>query len=449
MGAYAFITLGELRGELLNRLQDPDAVYTTVSEANMLLTEALRVLNAQTLQPGTTDFVFDFNAGDAWKSLNFASSPRQRTVTDSDLYVQMEGMLMEPMSGSVWTGTNQYNIELLSAALQYRRDELLLQSAANVVNLFESSPLASRRTYLPDSTLDLLRVRWIQVDSGQFMPYALGREDVVSANAFGVNLPIEPGEPDSWMITANAPLAFDVSSIPDQVGTWDMLASFAGVPFAPPTAAFVGLPDDWTWVCLYGALADVLANSPEGRDAQRAKYCLMRYEQGKKAMLKMPWLLQATIGSVPVDTPGFKEMDTQIQNWEQRQPAGDPMIVVGGVDFIALAPFVPTNGATVSSVLTVVGNMPIPVLDVDEVQLGRDAVDQVLNYAQHLASFKMGGKDFALTLPLLEQFEAYCRMKNTQYAALGLFRPQMLMEGQRQEFDDPRFEGEDRGKKAR
>ena len=188
-----------------------------------------------------------------------------------------------------------------------------------------------------------------------------------------------------------------------------MLVSEAGVPFAPPAAALVGLPDDWAWVCLYGALADVLANSPEGRDSQRAKYCMARYEQGKKAMMRLPWLLEATVGSVSVDTLGFKEIDTQMQNWEQNQPADDPQIVVGGIDLIALAPFTATG---VSTVLTVVENAPVPAADGDQIQLSRDGVDAVLAYAQHVASFKMGGSNFALTMPLYEQFEAYCRTKN-------------------------------------
>ena len=58
------------------------------------------------------DYEFAFNSGDTWKTLNVAGSPRQRTVTDSDLYAQMEAMLMEPVSGSVWTGTDQFNIEM-------------------------------------------------------------------------------------------------------------------------------------------------------------------------------------------------------------------------------------------------------------------------------------------------------------------------------------------------
>jgi hypothetical protein len=439
MASYAYITLGQMRAELLNRLQDSGAVYTQAAEANLYIQEGLRILNAQTAA-FPEDYQFDFNPGDTWKTLNVAGSPRQRTVTDSDLYAQMEAMLLEPMSGGTWVGTAQYNIAMLSGALQYRRDELLLLSDANVVNLIQPSPVLSVRTFLPDSTLNLSRVRWIPFDSSATMPYALGREDVVTRNAFGVNLAIQPGEPDSWMITANTPLSFDVSCPPNQGGQWDMLVSEAGVPFTPPTAALVGLPDDWAWVCLYGALADVLANSPEGRDSQRAKYCMARYEQGKKAMMRLPWLLEATVGSVSVDTLGLKEIDTQMQNWEQNQPVDDPQIVVGGIDLIALAPFATVG---VSTVLTVVENAPVPAVDSDQVQLSRDGVDAVLAYAQHVASFKMGGSNFALTMPLYEQFEAYCRLKNREYAALGMSRVQMLMEGNRQDADDPEFEGKE------
>ena len=56
---YGYITLGEMRAELLNRLQDSGAVYTTVPEANAFLIEGLRVLNAQTAA-FPQDYLFDF-----------------------------------------------------------------------------------------------------------------------------------------------------------------------------------------------------------------------------------------------------------------------------------------------------------------------------------------------------------------------------------------------------
>lgn len=441
MPSFTYLTWGELTDQLLERLQDAGGNFTSRTEAQLYMGEGLRLLNAITLQ-WNTDYQFDFNAGDTWKTVNIDSSPRQRTVTDTEIYTQMEYMLMEPATGGVWSGTTMYSIDQLAAAAQYRRDELLLECAADVVNLVGlGSPLyPGVSTVLPDSSLNLLRVRWLMADSTNDLPYVLGREDVTSTNAFGPQTLIQPGDPESWLVTSTEPLVFDVNRPPNQPGNWDLLVSFAGLVFSPPTATLVGIPDDWTPAILYGALADVLANSPEGRDSSRAKYCMERYEQLKRAMRSIPWLLDATIASISTDTPSYKEIDSWLQNWESRQNSGDPQIVVGGIDFIALAPFIQPGGATVSSILTVVENAPLPATEADFVELARDGVDALLAYAQHVASFKMGGRDFMATMPLYQQFEAYCRKKNAQYAALGIARFEMLLEGNRADEYNPRFE---------
>lgn len=438
---YTYLTLAQLQSALLQRLQDTSASMTTPAEATIYITEALRVLNANT-GIWNAELQFDFNPGDGWKSLNFTDSPRQRTITDTQLYTEMEYMLMEPPTGGVWTGTNQFNITNLSNAIQYRLNEALLLSGANTVNIVTlNSPTSAVTTLLPDTVLDLRRVRWIPAPPSTESPYALWREDVVSANAYGDQLSLEPGPPESWMITANTPLSFDCSCTPNVPGTWDLLAIESGVTLTPPTSTLIGLPDDWTWVIKYGALADALSNSPEAFDQLRAKYCEDRYYRGLKAMHELPWLVDASVASLPVDTPSFEEADAYAQNWELTWPASDPQIVVGGMDFVALAPFPTTS--IVSSVLTVVGNAPIS----DPIQLSRDGVDAVLAYAQHIAMFKLGGRDFASTFPLYKQFEDYCRMVNGRYAQLGIFRPEMILEGNRSNDLDPRFAPEMKGAK--
>jgi hypothetical protein len=219
-----------------------------------------------------------------------------------------------------------------------------------------------------------------------------------------------------------------------------MLALESGAALAPPAATPLGLPDDWCWVAKWGALADVLANAPEGTDRMRAQYCLQRYERGLRAMRLLPWLLGASVARVPCGVTSVQEMDAYAQNWEQTWPLGDPQIVVGGVDLVALAPNVLPTGALTSALLTVVGNAPVPAADGDPVQLAQDGVDAVLAYAQHLAQFKQGGAEFAATLPLYQQFEAYCAATNARYAALGILRDEMLTEGSRGDVIDPRIE---------
>lgn len=439
---YAQISLSALTAALLQRLQDVAGVFTTAAEAKIYITEALRVLNAQTAI-WNADYQFDFHPGDRWKSLNVSGSPRQRTVTDAAIETQMEYMLMEPPTGQMWTGTGQFNITALSNALLYRRDELLLLSAANMVNLTTlTSPTVGVRTLLPDSTLGLRRVRWVPTTG---TPYALDREDRISVNAYGDLLTVAP--PESYLLTSNPPLSFDISSIPDVPGAWDLLTYNSGYGFTPPTPSPLNLPDDWSWVAMYGALADCLSNSPEAVDPARAKYCLDRHQRGMKAMMSLPWLLSATVASSPVDTPSFREMDAYAQNWEQEWPAIDPQIVVGGMDFVALAPFNPPTVSpavpvNVSSILTLVGNAPIPSAPNAAIQLSPDGIEAVLNYSQHIAMFKSAGADFAATIPLYEQFESYCRSINSNYAALGVYRPEMILEGFRGEQIDPRFSPE-------
>ena len=440
MAGYTYLTFAQLQSALLQRLQDINGVFTTATEAGLWITEALQVLNAQT-NIWNAQFVLNFTPGSGWQSLNQAGSPRVRTVTDTQIYTQMQYMLMESPTGGTWTGTNQFNITNLSQALQYRRDELLLASGANMVQITDiPSPVAGVSTSLPDTVLNLRRVRWIpSALVNPQTPYTLWREDIQSANAYGDTLSIQTGTPESWLITSDAPLEFEVSVTPNTPGMWDLIAMESGASLVPPTATVLGLPNDWCWVAKYGALADCLSNSPEASDPFRAKYCLDRYQKGMKAMLNLPWLIQASVANLPVDTISYVEMDAYSQSWEINGNPNDPNIVVGGMDFIAIAPFVATQNPTVSSVITVVGNAPIPSLPTDQIQLSRDGVEAVLCYAQHIASFKMGGADFQATMPLFLQFENYCKVQNKRYAALGIFRDDMLMQGNRDSEIDPVF----------
>ena len=435
-------SFGDLTNALLQRLQDTSAVYTEYTEAQLYITEALRTLNA--LAPvWNADQLLTFNPGDTWETLDFPGSVRERSLTDTDLYTLMQYHLLEPPTGGTWTGTTQFNITSMAEALQYRCDELLQASAANVISFRQPSPTATNRTVLTNTILQLRRVRWIPAPvPGAPAPYALGREDLLTARAYGNNLILTPAPPDSYMVTSTPPYTFDCSSIPNVAGDWDILALQSGPDFVPPAATGIELPNDWCWVAKWGALADLLANSPEGTDRMRARYCEQRYARGLRAMTALPWLLGASVARVPCGVTSVQEMDAYAQDWEDKWPLDDPQVVVGGMDVVALAPSVLPTGQPVSTLLTVVGNAPVPVTDADLVQLSRDGVDAVLAYAQHLAQFKQGGAEFAGTLPLYEQFEAYCAATNARYAALGILRPEMLMEGGRGDVIDPRIDVE-------
>jgi hypothetical protein len=172
------------------------------------------------------------------------------------------------------------------------------------------------------------------------------------------------------------------------------------------------------WVLKFGAMADILSKEEEGRDIPRATYCRKRYEEGLKLMTVMPWLSQATIDGVVVDTPAVAAADRWSYEW-QSNPAAIPGIVVGGIDFFAVRP-IPTS--TVSVGMTVVQNAPIPAnTPTAPVFLPRDAMDAVENEAVHLALLKMGGGEFSESIKLHQDFEQFCAITRSRMGVEGIF----------------------------
>jgi hypothetical protein len=422
-------------------------------------------------------------------------SPRLRSVTDVDLYTQMEYMLLEPASGGAWTGSSQFTLQNLQWSLQKRVQEVIQQTSCNLGLLGNINAMPGVRNgyALPDTVLDPRRNRFFallasttgtassgayqiniastlgvangQVISGTgiqagtfvtgisglvvtlslptsgavsgtvqfFQPFLLTREDVLSFQSFEPGYLQTVGYPQSWAIASEPPLSFDVDLAPNTPGYFEMLALNAGPTFDPPTPSLLGIPDDWAWLPMYGALADVLGQEAESTDRARAAYCLQRYTEGLEMMKQSNWLLQALINGQSSKTTALADMDALAVNW-QCSTWNLPAVIEAGMDFIAP---VPGNGASLA--VTLVQNAPIVDATGTYLQVARDDFDAVLNYAHHIAAFKMGGKEFQDTMPMLTTFYQYCADRNRRWATAGVFVPYLRSEGKKQEIAQPRI----------
>ena len=439
MPAFSWINYLQARQALAARLAliwqyDPSNNFWTDAELGYYLTEALRTWNALTEQ-WNLNFSFLSNASQTWYNLSLLSgSPRLRTLTDAYLYTAMQYALLEPPTGAgTWTGTSQFSLADLQYALQRRRDEVIQISGCNLKQL---PPLPSTpntlRTVFPDSTLEPRRARFIPA-TGFGSPITLCREDTLVFDAFDPAHNQTPQLPSAWSVITEPPLAMDVDTPPNVAGTYDVISLQAGLVFAPPAATLLGVPDDWSWVCKWGALADLLGRESEATDRPRADYCLKRYMDGLKIMARSNWLLSATINGSPVDTPALKDFDAYSPEWEENA-ASWATLIQAGMDFVAPCPVGIVNG--VGAIL--VGNAPVPVLDTDFVQVSRDVFDVILDYAQTLASFKLGGAEFASTKDLENNFVAAAVQTNKRLANMGLYRDVAGQVGQKQNISQPR-----------
>ncbi len=63
----------------------------------------------------------------------------------------------------------------------------------------------------------------------------------------------------------------------------------------------------------------------------------------------------------------------------------------------------------------------MPSVPGDCLLLTQDVFDVIIDYAQHLAAFKMGGAEFMATMPLLERFMRLAALYASKLAAQGEF----------------------------
>jgi hypothetical protein len=416
--------------DLSLRLADPNLIFWTKAELQLYLLEALRTWNALT-EIWITALPFTSAPTPIWTDISqLAGSPRLRTLNDTDLYTVMQYHLLEPPSAGTWTGTSQFTIPDLQGALQRRRDEVIQLTACNLAQI---SPAYSGviRTSLPNTLLEVVRARFVP-NTGT--PVTLTREDTQAFDHFNPGHLQSTALPTSFSLIAEPPLVLDLDTAPAGGAVFDIIGIQSGSIFNPPNSTLLGVPNDWSWVAKWGALADLLSRESEATDRLRADYCFKRYMDGIKIMQASNWLVSATIGGLPVDTPSMREMDAFANEWENDSTVW-PVVVTAGMDLVAPAPV----GTPANVVLNVIGNAPLPSLDGDCVSVLRDHYDAILDYAQVLASFKLGGAEFGATGDLEKKFFIAAQDQNKRLRSLGLYSDVLHQEGRRETIWQPRI----------
>jgi hypothetical protein len=399
-------------------------VFWTYNELVFYIQQSLRTFNSLTWQWRQD---FNYNSSSLWNSLgSLAGSPRQRTLTDNYIYGELEFMMMEPSNTTgTWTGTNQFNISVLSQALQRRRDEMIQIGNLNQ-NLMTGIPVVPNtiRTELDDSIIDVERVRYIPVSGS---PNTLYRDDTVANEFFNAPLYQQPsGTPQTFSLSSEPPLSFQVDIPPDQPGTYEAVVLQSGAPFNPPTPTLIGIPDDFAWILEYGALADLLGQEEESKDAERAAYCQKRYMDGLQLMLKSPWIELGRVNGQAVSIDSIVSLDRYNPEWDSNPTGFGPVIVAGGMDLVA-APVGSNVGCTL------LGNAPVPSVGTDYIQCSRSDMDIIYDLAQARACFKMGGESFKESLELEKRAIQACSAENSRLRSLGAFSDVLDQRGQVQE----------------
>lgn len=391
------ITLGDLQTAVLGRLGDSGAVYWSTAEINALIKEALRYWNAST-RYWRTRTQFSTVAGTAFYDLSTElSSTLGYTVTDADLVTEMEYHLQEPPTPTAWTGTAMFTLDQLTQALQRRRDQFLVETGA--VQTYYTPPVipnATGRVQLQDSIIDIRRLSWLTSSGNN---YPLWRTDEWDMTGQVVDWTTQFGTPQVYSVSVTPPFAVQFQPPPQDPGTLDAIVVNAGAELNPVTPVDMGIPDDWAWCIMWGALADLLGENGPGYDPARAQYCEERWKEGLALADAAATVVQAYWNNLPLQVVTLAELDSLNPTWQNDR--GTPQyIAMAGLNIVAISP-VPNGVYSVT--VDIVQNAPMPAGDSSQILIPRDVADVIVDYSQHVAAFKQVGEEFFATAPLLER----------------------------------------------
>jgi len=240
------------------------------------------------------------------------------------------------------------------------------------------------------------------------------------------------GTPQTFQLSSEPPLAFDVDIAPNQPGVYEAVALQSGTSFAPPAETLLGIPNDFAWCLEFGALADLLGRESEATDRERAAYCLKRYQDGLNLLIKTPWIMLGNVDGLACSVDSLEETDRYSVGWDQNPNSFGPVIVTAGIDFLA-APVGHSVG------VTVLGSSPLLDSTNTYLQVSRDSWDTVLDLAQSLASFKMGGAEWKESLALEERAIKFCAAENSRLKSTGSFSDILMERGSSQDRAQARY----------
>jgi hypothetical protein len=445
MSGYTHTTFLQARTELLARLQDSAAVKwtqtATYGEVGQAIQEALRYWNAATgyfrargafnTVPGVAFYDLPANLVDGSGTYLCGY-----TLKDRDLLTQIQYHLLEPTDtvGWTWPGTEMFTLTDVVSALERRRNQFLLETGAVLTRSTMASGVAPvGRVAVADSVVDIRRMAWMDAANAYTN---LWREDEFGAQAFGSSWNLSPAAtPERFSVSVTPPITVQIIPPCSNTGTLELIAVQTPASLDVSTGVLMNVPDDFCWAVKFGAMADLLGKAGQAFDPSRASYCEQRYREGVELCRLSLGPLQALVNDSPVQIGSVQELDSFSAGW-QNQSGAPAILGVMGKNLVALSK-VPDAGPY-SVTLDVVRNAIIPVLDGDYLQVGREELDAILDYAQHLLSFKLGGVEFQATASHYDRVRRLAIIRNEELRAASTFQDLLDEESRRERVQRPR-----------
>lgn len=450
---YTSITFNQLVTDLSSRLGNSQ--FWILAEKQEYIKESLRTFNsiAQFYKQRCT---FNTQNGIAFYDLTQTSNTNAFTggtgsgsgnppaivgysLTDRDIINNIQYNLMESVT-SDWVNslpamTEMFTLGEILSAIEDARNQFMFTTGVHLTHsqVNYNPPPSDGRVSLSDSTINVRRVSWKDQDN-VYSPLYL--DDEQNATSFNNGWEITPSTPDSYGLILSSPIQVQVIPISTDVGVLDIVSVNNPNDLNQVVGTLLNIPDDYAWIIKYGALGDLLGKDSLAYDPQRSEYCRLRFEEGIRLIIQNGLIYQSAINGIYTLPSDIYELDHYNPTWQNS--SGQPTdITMLGRNLVALSP-VPNDVYSVQ--LDLVRNMPIEIAGF--VQVGKEHINSILDYATHLAMFKCGIAEIQSTLPFVDSFMQMAMMNNEKLNAESKNYSLMKKISRKEEIDKPRMKEE-------
>lgn len=441
---YTQTTLASATSELSSRLKDPDDIHWSLTEKQDSIRESLRIFQS------LTGFyreraVFNTVASQPYYDLRtLIPSQYSFSITDLQLLSEIQAHLLEPVSNP-WTGSLQFSISDIASALNATIDDFLLTSGIYATrSLPLGAPTPVGRIALSNTVIDIRRASW--KDSSTNKTYALRRTDEYASQSYRPQWPQTPSLPFSYSVAQTPPVQIQLIPAPSNAGSLDICtvdSTSSPISLNPSSPQILNIPDDFCWGVKWGALTYLLSEDGPARDPERAKYSDQLYQLSRSVAKTLIVALEVRVNDELIPISSLDDIDNFYPDWQNRTGRPSQALFVSPNLMTLCGDKYNTTTGIPDSIygisIDLARSFPVPINSSSFIQVGRELIDNIIDMAQHICSFKMSGTEFLSTLRLRDDFLKVCSMVNSRILANTTYKTLLDQPSTRQQSQVPRM----------
>lgn len=434
MPNYEHTTREKFRLKVQQKLGE-DGVHWTVSELNLSIDEALLTFGAISgfwkeeifLLTEENKIIYNLFTDAEIGEEFIKPSIKYSTVFDwlnRDLMesVTFEAPIAEFIDVDIYMRSleSKYNLYQQLTSLILKQEDVIVPANQNLVEL-------------PDDLIDVRRVSFLSEDGTEYI-LSEADEEEIHLNADSL---IQVNVPQFYTTLYEETKNLRIHPTPANVGTLKIIyvVGLKSVPILD-NEIILNLPNNLVPYLKFGILADIFGNEGVFNDPIRTAYCNKRWEEGILIGRNYTSALIAKINdNKQISLDSLNNVDIYSDNIKVR--THPTVLGFGGLN-IFRTDVVPSAVEYSIKIITN-ANAKLPEGDEDFIKIDLEYIDMLADYVVHLAKFRNGSAEVAMTNNLKDNFLKTSVNHNRRLLQAGITFDNLLGITKKQEVEQPRI----------